>query len=86
MAIKGAATAERERDLERIRRAALNVQSQSAPLSGAARGNADLRQAAERLRRRRKGRVSFLETPAWVIAIREMAASMAGYLTAAGPR
>ena len=79
-------TAERERDLERICRAALErpVAARASFLADACGDNADLRQAAERLVAQEEAAASsFLETPAWVIAIREMAASMAGHSTAA---
>jgi predicted Ser/Thr protein kinase len=79
-------TAERDRDLERICRAALErpVAERARFLVGACGDNPDLRQAAERLVAQEEAAASsFLETPAWVIAIREMADSMAGHSPAA---
>jgi hypothetical protein len=77
-------TPERERDLERICRATLArpVAERAGFLADACGGDSDLRQAAERLVAQEEAAASsFLEMPAWVIAIREMAASMAGHST-----
>ena len=76
----------REREAARVCEAALDrpASERASFLAAACRDDADLRQAAERLLAREEAAPSsFLETPAWVIAIREMAASMAGHLTAA---
>ncbi len=63
-------TPERERDVERICRAALErpVAERTGFLTDACGGDVDLRQAAERLVAQEEAAASFLETPAWVIA------------------
>jgi hypothetical protein len=77
---------ERARNLERICRSALEhpLVERAGFLAEACGSDADLRQAAERLLAQEEAVASsFLEKPAWVSAVREMAASLADRLARA---